>query len=124
MRQQAGLSIGYWSYAILAAAHIRNRCPKAGLNVTPFEGWMGWKPDLKRLRTFGCIGYAQVPKDTRRKGDSKGIKCILLGYDPNSYILCDASKPKRIVRSRDVRFDEQSFGGIKSSGSSNGACVD
>jgi hypothetical protein len=28
---------------------------------SPFEKWFGWKPDTKRIRTFGCLEYARNP---------------------------------------------------------------
>ena len=38
------------------------------------------KPNLAHLRVFGSIAYAYVPKEQRRKVDSKAVKCILVGY--------------------------------------------
>nr|GEV30509.1 putative RNA-directed DNA polymerase [Tanacetum cinerariifolium] len=71
------------------------------------EAWSGKKPDVSHFRVFGCIAYALVPDQKRKKLDDKGEKCILLGvsdcskafklYNPNT---------KKIIISRDVIFDE------------------
>ena len=56
------------------------------------------------------MAYAHIPKDERRKFDSKAQKCVLLGYydKPTKGYTCrlyDAEN--KIVYSRDVYFDEQ-----------------
>jgi hypothetical protein len=57
-----------------------NRCPtRAVLYLTPDEAWLRYKPSVAHMRIFGCIAYAQVPKEKRKKLDDKSIKCILLG---------------------------------------------
>ena len=54
---------------------------------------------------FGCIAYAHVPKEQRHKFDDKGVKCIFIGYNPESkaYRLYDPVNNKMIL-SRDVEF--------------------
>ena len=75
---------------------------------TPYEAWSGDRPNVKHLRVFGCIAYAHVPKDERKKLDSKSRKCILLGYgaEIKGYRLY-VERPK-VLHSRDVIFDESS----------------
>ena len=70
----------FWAEALSTAAYLRNRSPtKAVKGMTPFEAWMGEKPKVNHLRTFGCAAYAHVPKDERHKLDPKARKCIFLG---------------------------------------------
>ncbi|GKB48853.1 retrovirus-related pol polyprotein from transposon TNT 1-94 [Tanacetum coccineum] len=94
--------------AVNWSIHILNRSPTfAFQNMTPEEAWSGKKPDVSHFRVFGCIAYARVPDQKRKKLDDKGEKCILLGvsdcskafklYNPNT---------KKIIISRDVIFDE------------------
>ncbi|CAB4028654.1 Hypothetical predicted protein, partial [Paramuricea clavata] len=61
------------------------------------------------LRVFGCEAYAHVPKDERKKLDSKARKCILLGYgtETKGYRLYDPNRA-RVFHSRDVQFNESS----------------
>jgi hypothetical protein len=58
---------------------------------------------------FGCEAYAHVPKDERKKLDSKARKCILLGYgtEMKGYRLYHPNRA-RVFHSRDVQFNESS----------------
>ena len=80
-------------------------------HVTPFEAWTGDKPDVSHLRSFGCTAYAHIPKDERKKLDSKARKCIFLGYgtETKGYRLYDC-KRKGVFYSRGVKFSESEFG--------------
>jgi hypothetical protein len=77
------------------------------LNFTPEETWSGHKPSVAHMKVFGCIAYAHVPKENRRKLDDKSVKCIFIGYniETRSYRLFDPQAKKVIIR-KDVVFDE------------------
>jgi transposase InsO family protein len=109
MLLDANLSKSFWAEAVNTAAYLKNRSPtKALQGKTPFEAWYGKKPNVEHLKVFGCMAYAHIPKDERGKFDSKARKCTLLGYDEftKGYRLYDPQN-KKIIYSRDVRFDEQ-----------------
>jgi hypothetical protein len=76
-------------------------------NVTPEEAWSGIKPFVHHFRVFGCLAYAHVPDNHRKKLDNKSIKCVHLGLSEESkaYKLYDPIENKIII-SRDVVFDE------------------
>ncbi|GKV11790.1 hypothetical protein SLEP1_g23011 [Rubroshorea leprosula] len=78
------------------------------MDMTPEEAWSGRKPTVDHLRIFGCVAYAHVPDQKRKKLDNKGEKCIFLSVDDQSkaYKLYNPST-KKIVISRDVVFDEE-----------------
>jgi hypothetical protein len=59
--------------------------------MTPFEAWHGYKPDVSHLRRWGCIAYAHIPEELRKKLDHKGKRGILVGYDnpPGTYRIYD-----------------------------------
>ena len=78
--------------------------------MTPFEAWSGEKPQVDHLKVFGCICYAHIPKDERKKLDSKAREAIFLGYgkEKKGYRLYDLST-KKIFYSRDVVFNEEMF---------------
>ena len=100
----------FWAEALSTAVYLRNRSPtKAVEDKTPYEAWSGGRPNVKHLRVFGCIAYAHVPKDERKKLDSKSRKCILLGYgaEIKGYRLYDVER-RKVLHSRDVIFDESS----------------
>jgi hypothetical protein len=47
---------------------------------TPYEKWIGRKPSLSYLRTWGCLAKVNVPVNKKRKLDSKIVDCVFLGY--------------------------------------------
>ena len=112
MLHQAGLSNGFWEYAVHTAVHIYNRTPSRGLQWrTPHETWdTSHVPDVSYFRVFGCKAYAHVPKDERKKLDAKSIETTFIGYEPGSkgYRLWD-KRSRSVKLSRDVTFDESSF---------------
>ena len=100
----------FWAEALSTAAYMINRSPTKALDdKTPFEAWYGKKPNVNHLRVFGCSAYTHVPKDQRKKLDSKAKGCIFLGYATSrkGYRLYD-QKTSSIVHSRDVVFNELS----------------
>ena len=111
MLNNAKLPKKFWAEAVHTAVILRNRSPTVSVNgVTPYECFHSKKPDVSHLRIFGCTAYMHVPKETRKKWDSKTKKCTFVGYSLTSkgYRLYDASTGK-IHISRDVLFDESSF---------------
>ena len=62
---------------------------------------------VSHLNFFGCVAYAHVLDELRRKLDSKGKKCIYIGYskDKKTYKLYDPVTRKVII-SCDVQFVE------------------
>jgi hypothetical protein len=103
---ESGLANRFWGDAISCACYLTNRSPCSVYKekVTPFERWFGRKPDISKLRIFGCVAFA-LPKEKRRKLDKKSLKCRFIGYVPNGYKLWDLEN-KKVIVSRDVIFDE------------------
>lgn len=109
MLVEANLSMEFWGEAVRTAVYLTNRSPTVAiLNKTPFEMWYDRKPDLSKLKVFGCRAYALVPKERRKKFDNKSVECIMLGYADNGYRLWDKSNCC-LINSRDVKFDESRF---------------
>ncbi|KAL5724118.1 hypothetical protein ACHQM5_007419 [Ranunculus cassubicifolius] len=98
----------FWPEAVNWSVHILNRSPTLAVqSMTPEEAWSVHKPSVTHLRVFGCIAYAHVPEEKRKKLDDRGIKCIFLGCSDQSkaYKLYNPLS-KKIIISRDVVFDE------------------
>ena len=76
--------------------------------MTPQEAWSGRKPAVDHFRIFGCIAYAHVPDEKRKKLEDKSLKCVFLGVSETSkaYKLYDPLT-KKVVVSRDVVFDDK-----------------
>ena len=101
----------FWAEAVCTAVMIRNRSPTVSVdNMTPYECFYGRKPDVSHFKVFGCKAYMHVPKENRKKWDSKTKKCIFVGYSITSkgYRLYDPVS-RKICVSRDVLFDEDEF---------------
>jgi hypothetical protein len=112
MLHTAGLSNGFWEYAISTAVHIYNRTPIHSLKWrTPHEAWgAGHVPDVSYFHVFGCKAYMHVPADKQCKLDAKATEVTFVGYEPGSkgYRLWDKNT-RSVHLSRDVTFDESSF---------------
>ena len=96
----------YWAEAVNCAVYILNRCPtKSIMNRVLKEAWSGEKQFVTHMKVFGCVAYAHVPDQLRKKLDSKGEKCIFFGYSDESkaYKLYNPST-KKVIISRDVQF--------------------
>ena len=118
MLADANLPQKFWAEAVTTAAYLRNRSPtKAVKQRTPFEAWTGAKPRVDHLRRFGCAAYSHIPKDERKKLESKSRKCLLLVYgtETKGYRLYDSSR-ERDFFSRDVLFNESNNGVEKETG--------
>ena len=98
----------FWAEAISTATYLRNRSPTSAVDgMTPHQAWYGRKPGVEHLRVFGGAAYTHVPKDERRKLDSKTRRCTMLGYGSvqKGYRLLDKVTQK-ILHSRNVTVNE------------------
>ncbi|KMQ86061.1 retrovirus-related pol polyprotein from transposon tnt 1-94 [Lasius niger] len=108
MLDDAKLPDTYWGEAISTANYLQNRLPTKATSNTPYELWEGTTPDVKHIHVFGCAAYTLVPKQLRKKLDSKAVKMTFMGYEPGSkaYRLLNQNTGKIIV-SRDVQFIDE-----------------
>ena len=111
MLSESSLPKKFWAEGLATATYLRNRSPtKAVEGMTPFQAWSGTKPNVSHLRVFGSLCYSHVPKDERKKLDSKAQEAIFLGYslETKGYRLYNPIAQK-VYFSRDVIFDEMNF---------------
>ena len=111
MLSESSLPKKFWAEALATATYLRNRSPtKAVEEMTPLEAWSGVKPNVTHLRVFGSLCYSHIPKDERKKLDSKAQEAIFLGYglETKGYRLYNPITQK-VYFSRDVIFDEMNF---------------
>ena len=98
-----------WGEETFTAIHIINRMPtKAVEGMTPYQVWHGKKSNLAHLRIFGCVAYALIPYEKKKKLDAKSENCIFVGYDSEhkGYRLYTPSSHSIFI-SRDVEFLEE-----------------
>jgi hypothetical protein len=100
-----------WAEAVVTASHIRNRSPVAGKAVTPWELFLGSKPNVSDFRTWGSVAYAQVPTQLRSKLEPQTICGVMVGYHASSKGYRILLPSGQVTTSRDVVFDESPGGG-------------
>ncbi|KAG2791509.1 hypothetical protein PC113_g25555 [Phytophthora cactorum] len=112
MLHHAKLDKRFWAEAAMTAIYVKNRLPSPKIeHKTPFEIVYKSKPSVKHMRVFGCRTYILTPKEKRLKWDPKARTGLFLGYEEVSkaYRLYDI-EAGQVVISRDVNFDESTFG--------------
>uniref|UniRef100_A0AAV1V5S4 Integrase catalytic domain-containing protein n=1 Tax=Peronospora matthiolae TaxID=2874970 RepID=A0AAV1V5S4_9STRA len=112
MLHHAQLDNCFWAEAAMTAIYVKNRLPSPKVvHKTPFEIVYNSKPSVKHMRTFGCQTYILTPKENRLKWDPKAHTGIFVGYEEVSkaYRVYDI-EAGQVVISRDVNFDESTFG--------------
>lgn len=82
---RSGVPKQFWPEAVKWSVHVLNRSPTYVVqNMTPEEAWNGRRLSVEHFRMFGCIAYAHVPDEKRKKLDDKGEKCVSLGVSTQS----------------------------------------
>jgi hypothetical protein len=82
--------------AILSAAYLLNRLPTTTIATTPAEKWYREKPNLKRIRLFGCKAYAKKLTQLK-KFESRTQESIFVGYTDNGYRLWNPKKKEKFL---------------------------
>ncbi|GFX85115.1 retrovirus-related Pol polyprotein from transposon TNT 1-94 [Trichonephila clavipes] len=70
----------FWGEALLCFTYAWNRICHKDSNKTPFEKYSGRKPSILHLIPFGCLAYAGVPKQIRKKFNMRAKMGIMMGY--------------------------------------------
>ncbi|GKB23091.1 retrovirus-related pol polyprotein from transposon TNT 1-94 [Tanacetum coccineum] len=115
MRLHAGLLKMFWEDSVNTASYLIKCEPSVPLGFRiPKEEWQGKEVSLTHLNVFGCDSYVKVKDFARDKLNAKSMKCTFIGYssDEMGYRFWD-SKGHKVVRSRDVTFNEDSLYGAK-----------
>ncbi|KAK3019023.1 hypothetical protein RJ639_003631 [Escallonia herrerae] len=108
IKQKSDVYHTFKKWKLLLRMKQGTRSPTSAINGgIPKEEWSGKPLNYSFLKVFGCIAYAHIDKEEMKKLDSKSPKCVLIGYggDEYGYRLWDC-KHNKIIRSRDVIFDE------------------
>ena len=72
MIKEKGLQIELWGEAMATVVYLINRCPtKAIRDRIPMEACSQGRWTVEHLRVFGCVAYAHVPKEKRKKWMTK-----------------------------------------------------
>lgn len=106
----ANLGPQYWSWALLHSVYLKNRLPHMSTGTTPYEAYTGIKPNINKLKVFGCPVIARLPGKHPAKLDVHAAMGIFLGFtatDHNIYYQDIATKKIKIATH--VTFDEAGY---------------
>jgi hypothetical protein len=103
--------------ALLTLFHVLNRVPMMNKEKTPYEEWIGRKPSLSYLRTWGCLVKVNVSINKKRKLSPKIANCVFLVYAHHSiayrFLVIKSEVPDvhvdTFLESLDVTFFENIF---------------
>jgi hypothetical protein len=111
LRHSANLPTYFWAEAMATTAYVRNRLPSSrDPTKTAYELFLGKKPSVAHLRTFGCKAYVLIQDEVRHKGEPRSMETKFIGYYENSRAWKLFHEPTRtFIKSRDVIFDEKGF---------------
>ena len=103
---QANLPKNLWSYAVMCAVYVRNRCYNHRLKKTPHETFTGHKPNLQHMYIFGTVCFALIQE--KKKLDDRAEKGIFVGYEKGSpaYLIYYPNSGV-IKKCRRVRFTDK-----------------
>ncbi|GFH18455.1 reverse transcriptase Ty1/copia-type domain-containing protein [Haematococcus lacustris] len=100
------MPLRHWADAAKLSNYVRCVLPVSDQPLTPWESFLGVRPDLSGLRVFGSAVWVHVPDQKRSKLEAKAVRGVLIGYQlgAKSYrVLVEG----REYLSKDVIFDEQ-----------------
>jgi hypothetical protein len=117
MLDTAGLSKAWWGEALLIVSHVLNKIPNRNKETTPYENWVGRKPSLSYLCTWGYLAKVNVLISKKRKLGPKTVDCVFLRYAHHSiaykFLVVKSEVPDMhvdiIFESRDAIFFENIF---------------
>lgn len=107
---QSGLPMSFWGEAALHAAYLSNITGSSVLkDKTPHELLFNHKPDLSKLRVFGCAAYVHQTKERRKlKLSKRSTPGILVSHQDGMYHVW-LPETRKVVASKHVKFDEMLF---------------
>ena len=81
MLHGANVPLNLWHYAFNHLLRVHSYIPHAGKTQSPHEAMGNSRPDISKLRTFGCRVYVKTPTRRSHKLDwDKVAKGLFLGY--------------------------------------------
>ena len=111
LRIAASLPANMWPEIVKTTGYLNNRTPKRKLQwITPIQSLTTRKPSLSHLHVYGCRAYPlryKIPKT--QKLEPRAHIGYLVGYDSSNIYRVWIPSQDRVVRIRDVTFNEKLF---------------
>lgn len=112
MLKSAHLPQKFWAEAVTTAAYIKNRvCHTAINDEFPLAIWMERTPSVRHLKVYGCLAYARLPEQRRKKLDDRAVRCVFVGYatQTRGYRLWCPEKGD-VITTKHVKIAEDTVG--------------
>ncbi|RDY12321.1 hypothetical protein CR513_02911, partial [Mucuna pruriens] len=98
--------------AVATVVYILNRCPtKSVCDKTFKEAWHGRRPSIRHLRVFGCIAYAYVLDQLKKKINDKETKKVIISryvmFDEKGIRDWSSKSQKGEIKSQVMRIREK-----------------
>ena len=105
---ESDLPKSIWTYALRNSDYTRNRCYQKRTGSTPYELFIGKRPNLESMVAFGTPCYVLV--ENTKKLDDRSEPGYFVGHDRESpaYLIYD-KRYGSVKRSRNVVFDNMSM---------------
>jgi transposase InsO family protein len=101
----------FWDYALKTAAQLKNLTIAINahtLKITPYELYHGKKPDVSKLRTFGCEVYVYKRSPRKTKLEDRSSKGIFLGYSTKAKAnFVYIEELEKVIIARAMKFFER-----------------
>jgi hypothetical protein len=112
--KQAKLTSEYWAEAVSTAVFLENVTPVRSLRwSTPYQLWFKRPFNTTRLKPFGCLAFANIPKSQRDgKFGHTSKKGLLVGYQQGAHNWRVLLPGGKVERCHDVAFHETDFPGV------------
>src|SRR5258708_6813170 len=103
----AGLPLSLFAEAVNYIVYTKNRNSTSALtNTTPYEVRFNKKPDISRLRPFGCKAYVYDHSPNRKKLSPRAYEGVFVGYaDSQKAYRIYIPEKRSVICSVHVRFD-------------------
>jgi transposase InsO family protein len=103
----------FWPYAAAHATYLHNIMPSTRLagEISPHQAKYGTKPDVSKVRVWGCTCWYLLPKhEISNKVSPRALPAVHLGLDPvrKGYIVY-IPELNRITTAYHVTFQERKF---------------
>ncbi|PLW24325.1 hypothetical protein PCASD_06555 [Puccinia coronata f. sp. avenae] len=112
--KQANMPSKYWAKAVSTAVFLENVTPVRQLKwKTPYQLWHGCPFNNSRLKPFGCVAFANIPKSQRDgKFGNTSKKGLLVGYQHGAHNWRVLLPGGKVERCHDVIFHVADFPGV------------
>lgn len=99
----------FWGEAVSTAVYILNRSSTRNVaRVTPYEAWLGKKPNVHYFRIFWCVAHVKPVRPNAKKLDDRSKPMVMLRYEAGTkaYRVYDPID-ERVHITRDVVLNEE-----------------